>query len=220
MLPRRKRPALALAVAAALVLLPAVGQAQEPALDAIGNALATNLAGHRVTFPTPRWLTGPEPGEVPFVFNQIEPGVEALTFVPPGETLVAWTQILGILVVNRQGYDAKDQIASILDPIRAACTQGQLGVTPVRSQKPGQADALILACGRYKPTADGPRGCAAGFLVAVVRDSWNGAMKIYDEWCVGAFNLADRASWPVKPAELLRIAIEMQQVTAFEPLPG
>ena len=226
MFPRRKRAAHALVLIAALGGLPgaAIAQDQNPPLEFAGKALVVELAGHKVTFPAPAWAAEAEPGsptrKSPFVFKVIEPGVEALTFVPPNENIVSWTRMMGVLAVNREGYGAALQVESMLAPIRAACVDGQLGITTVKPPRPGLTEGLILACGRYKPTGAGPRGCAAGFLVAVVRESWVGAVKVYDERCVGAFNLDDPGSWPVTPEELMKTALEMQGITAFEQLPG
>ena len=55
-------------------------------------------------------------------------------------------------------------------------------------------------------------------VVAAVRQSWNGAMKVYDEWCTGAFDIDARDGWPVPPNELFALATEMQAVTRFEAL--
>jgi hypothetical protein len=41
-------------------------------------------------------------------------------------------------------------------------------------------------------------------------------MKVYDEWCTGAFNLDNPDGWPVSSGELLALATAMQEITAFE----
>lgn len=191
---------------------------QEPALSAAGTALVTEIGGHKVTFPTPRWLGEGEGATAPFVFNRLATDVESLTFVPEGESIVSWTRMMGVLVVDRPGYGTERQVQSLVEPLQASCTRDQLGLTPVKSQRPGQVDALVLVCGRYRPSSAAPTGCAAGIVVAVVRESWNGSMKVYDEWCTGAFDVDNRDSWPVKPDELIAIATGMQEITAFEAL--
>ncbi len=221
MLPRRERSALALiATLAGLALGANPALAQEPTLEADGAALVTEIAGHRVTFPAPRWLAGTDGAKAPFVFNRLAADVASLIFVPGGESVVSWTRMMGVLVVNRAGYGANTQIASVIRPLQDSCTRNQLGLTPVKSSRAGQADALILVCGRYRPSSAAPVGCAAGIIVAVVRESWNGAMKVYDEWCTGAFNLDNPEAWPVSSMELMAIATGMQEITAFDPLAG
>jgi hypothetical protein len=193
--------------------------AQEPQLQAEGTALVTELGGHRVTFPAPRWLGQDDGADAPFVFNRLAADVESLIFVPRGESVVSWTRMMGVLVVNRAGYSSDTQLASVIQPLQDSCTRNQLGLTPVKSRRAGQADAVILVCGRYRPSSAAPTGCAAGIVVAVVRESWNGAMKVYDEWCTGAFNLDNPDGWPVSSGELLALATAMQEITAFEMLP-
>jgi hypothetical protein len=219
MLPRRKRPAHALIAAlAGLVLVAYPAVSQQPAVQSEGTALVTEIGGHRVTFPVPRWLDEGEGAEAPFVFNRLAADVESLIFVPKGETVVSWTRMMGVLVVNRIGYGSNTQLASVIQPLQESCTRDQLGLTPVKSRRAGQPDAVILVCGRYRPSSAAPTGCAAGIIVAVVRESWNGAMKVYDEWCTGAFNLESPEGWPVSSTELMALAKAMQDITAFEAL--
>jgi hypothetical protein len=221
MLPRRKRPAHALicALALALGLAPAAGSAQSPTVEIAGKALATTLAGHRISFPLPPWIDEASPSETPFVIQQLERDVVAMLFVPPGQTIISWTQMSGLLVVSRPGYSAAAQIASVVRPMSASCASGQMKLTPVQAVRQGELEAVILVCGRYKPTGDAPNGCAAGIVVAVARQSASGAMKAYDEWCTGAFDVATPAGWPVSPDRLLAIATGMQVATAFDILP-
>lgn len=206
-------------LAAALALVPVAALAEDPAVETLGRALVTTIGNHRVTFPLPPWIEDGTPSDTPFVFQQIQPDVTALLLVPPGQSIVSWTQMSGVLVVDRAGYRSSAHIASIVQPMTASCAQGQMGLTPVKSPKAEETEALILVCGRYRPTASAPNACAGGIVVAVVRESWNGAMKVYDEWCTGAFDVDNPNGWPVAPEELMRIATEMQVATAFEPLP-
>jgi hypothetical protein len=161
MLPRRKRAAHALIAAlAGLALLATPALAQQPRIEADGTALVTELGGHRITFPAPRWLAAGDGADAPFVFNRLAADVESLIFVPGGESIVRWSRMMGVLVVNRAGYGASTQLASVIQPLQDSCIRNQLGLTPVKSRRAGQADAVILVCGRYRPSSVAPRGCA------------------------------------------------------------
>lgn len=236
MLPRRKHPALALgqAIKAPLrfvlggVLLAlsggfAAGQdtGDDFQVAVQGRVLLMELAGHAVTIPGPLW----SPGETVDVersqvrFDRIEPGVEQLILMPEEESLVTWTRMSGVLAVDRPGYSGALHVASVLEPLQQSCVRDQTGISRIDPPVENGMPALVLVCGRYLPTAEGrPRNCTGGILVAVVVESPRGAMKVYDEWCTGAFDLADRSSWPVPDTELLAIAKELQQVVRFVPL--
>jgi hypothetical protein len=43
-------------------------------------------------------------------------------------------------------------------------------------------------------------------------------MKAYQQWCTGAFDVADRDAWPVAQQELRRRAAELQVSTSFVPV--
>jgi hypothetical protein len=226
MLPRREHPALALIRLFALLgimlgsALPALAQAL--AIEAIGGVLVTEMSGHKVTIPAPPWTQNAGPGEhqSPFVFNRLDAGVETLVFVPPGETIVSWTHMMGVVAVNKPGYKAAAHIASMVQPMAQSCATGQMSVTELPSAAPTGQKPILLVCGRYRPSGSGPRGCAAGMIVAAVRESRLGAMKVYDEWCISAFDAKDQATWPVKPEEILGIAAMLDAASRYEPLPA
>ena len=211
-----------LGLVAALVLT-APAAAQEFEVKAEGRLLSMALAGHQLIVPGPLWT---EPGQTveveksQFVFNRLEPGIESVIMLPIGENLVAWTQMMGILAVNRTGYTAAVQIGSMVEPMLESCVKDQLVISKVPAATIGGVDGLLLMCGRYSPTSASVRNCAAGVLVAVALETAKGAVKVYDEWCTQSFDVTNRASWPVSGEELQRHATELQTATRFTLLPG
>lgn len=211
---------LVLAVAAlACFAQPAAARDFEVAVQ--GRVLSMQLAGHLVSVPGPLWVGPGETVDVErsqVVYKQVAPGVESVMFLPLEETLVTWTRMMGILAVERPGYIAAYQTASMVEPMLQDCTPAQTIVSKLPAIAAGGQEGLLLMCGRYRPTRSGPRNCPGGILVAVALQSDRGAMKAYQEWCTGAFDVGDRASWPISGDELQVRASELQQATRFVPL--
>lgn len=201
------------------ILLAAPAFAQAPPMVPAGAGMEFDIAGHRMIIPPPIWTV---PSEGPIeqaqtLFTELAPGVESLVLIPTDQTAVTWTRTLGILAVNRAGYTAATQLASIVDPITAACVDDELYATTFGG---GERGAMLLMCGNYKPNAPGvPRRCGGGIILATVLESTLGAAKIYHEWCTPTFDVEDRANWPVTADELAAYADVLMAVSAFAPLP-
>jgi hypothetical protein len=199
-----------------LLALPVLAQA--PEMTPAGAGLAFDLAGHRMVIPPPVWTTpGDEPVEqAQTLFSEIAPGVESLVLIPADQTAVTWTRTMGILVVNRVGYTAATQLASVIDPITDACAAGELYATTFGG---GDRGAVLLMCGHYRPNAPGvPRRCGGGIILATVLESTLGAAKIYYEWCTPTFDVEDRPNWPVIADDHAAYAENLMAVTAFVPI--
>jgi hypothetical protein len=210
------------ALCGALMLLGALpAVAKDFAIAVDGRLLGMGLAGHKVQVPGPLWTKAGELVDIEksqVIYKLLEPGIESVLFLPAEENLVTWTRLMGVLAVERPGYTAALQTASMVQPVMQSCAQGQVIASKIAAQTPGGRDGLLLMCGRYNPTSSKPRNCAAGIVVAVVLESKKGAMKVYDEWCTAAFDVNRRESWPVSGEELQRHATELQLASAFEAL--
>jgi hypothetical protein len=211
---------VALCVALGLfAALPAT--AKDFAITVNGRLLSMELAGHKVQVPGPLWTKANEPVDIEksqVIYKQVKPGVESVLFLPVGETLVTWTRMMGILAVEKPGYTAAVQTASMVQPLLESCAQGQSVVSKIAAVPPGKQEGLLLMCGRYNPTSTGPRNCAGGIVVAVALESGKGALKVYDEWCTAAFDVGKRDSWPVPGDVLESYASELQLASTFDAL--
>ena len=200
----------------AALALPALAAA--PAITVTDAGLSVELVGHTLTMPPPVWT---EPTAEPVDQAQtrhtvLAPGVESLVLLPMDATVITWTELMGILAVNRPGYTAEMQLSSIVDPISQACATGQLEASTVGTKEAG---AVLLVCGRYKPGAEGvPQRCGGGMILATVLASPLGAAKIYHEWCTSTFDPANQDSWPVRPDDIAGFAQLLIATSAFVPL--
>lgn len=195
--------------------------AQSPPITEVEGGLAVDLAGHHMVLPQPFWtVPSSEPvAQAQTLYNQISPGVDSLLLIPVDETVVTWTQILGVLAVHRPGYRAATHLVSILDPMREACLDGQLLISTFpEAVPPEEASTVLILCGRYRLNADVPKSCAGGIIAATVLQSTEGAAKIYHEWCTGSFDIATEATWPVAPDVLSRDAAILLASAKFVPI--
>ena len=177
--------------------------------------LAFDLAGHRLVIPPPVWTApGDEPVEqAQTLYTELAPGVESLVLISrrcrprsPGRAA------MGILAVNRAGYTAATQLASVIDPITAACAGDELYATTFGG---GERGAVLLMCGHYKPNAPGvPRRCGGGIILATVLESTLGAAKIYHEWCTPGFDVEDRPNWPVVADDIAAYAEVLMTISS------
>lgn len=200
-----------------VLLLVSPAFAQAPEMTPSDGGLAFAIAGHRMVIPPPVWTTpGAEPVEqAQTLFTELAPGVESLVLIPADETAVTWTRVMGILAVNRAGYTAATQLASVVDPINEACATDELYATTFGG---GDRGAVLLLCGHYRPNAPGvPLRCGGGIILATVLESTLGAAKIYHEWCTPSFDVADRPAWPVTAVELETYANVLMTLAAFTP---
>lgn len=206
-----------------LAAAPALAQEPAFAIAAEGRQLNMELAGHRVTVPGPIWKVSAD-GAAPqsaYVFNRLEPGVEAVTFRPDTETVITWTQIMGVIVVNRTGYTIARQVEDIAEPMRTSCTHNQFGISTVPAIAAGSPEALVMVCGRYLPTAQGkPRNCVGGLVVAVLQQGPQGALRVFREFCTAGFDFRSTDNWPVTPLQLVAYADELQRGARFAPIPA
>ena len=186
-----------------------------------GRLLSMELAGHIVSVPGPLWGTGDQPVETEqsqIVYRQLAPGIESVLFLPVSQSMASWTHVMGVQAVERDGYKAANQLRSMIDPVAKSCVSSQTLVAEINPVVAGGRSALLVVCGRYRlQQGPGPQSCAAGILIGVAVESSKGAMKVYQQWCSGAFDAANRAAWPVGEAELQRRAAELQQGTSFVP---
>jgi hypothetical protein len=194
--------------------------AQEPPLivETGTGGLAVELSGHRLVFPQPIWtVVSTEPIEQARIrYNELDTNVHSIVLLPVNATVVTWTQLMGVLIVGRPGYSRDTQLASVIDPMTEACANGALHAATFGTKERG---AVVLLCGRYKPTAQNiPVRCGGGIILATILESSNGSAKVYDEWCTPAFNSDDKASWPVSEADLGRYAEDLATVSTFEPI--
>lgn len=202
----------------ASLVLPAFAQETPLIVKTETGGLSVELAGHRLVFPQPVWtVVSAEPVEQASVrYDRLAENVESIVLLPVDATVVTWTELMGILVVGRPDYSRETQLASVIDPISQACATDQLHVATFGTEEKG---AVVLLCGRYKPTAaDIPVRCAGGIILATVLDSANGSAKVYDEWCTTGFDAADKATWPISEADLARYAEVLATTSTFEPV--
>jgi len=202
----------------ALFALPAFAQETPPIVKTGAGGLAVELGGHRLVFPQPVWtVVSTESIEQAKVrYNQLAPNVESIVLLPVDASVVTWTQLMGVLVVGRPGYTRDTQLASVIDPITEACASDQLHAATFGTEERG---AVILLCGRYKPTAESIAvRCGGGIILATVLESPMGSAKVYDEWCTPSFDSSNAASWPISEADLGRYAEVLVSVSSFEPI--
>ena len=218
LLPNNPRWAPRILCGALFAALAVPALAAPPAIAVTEAGLSVELVGHTLTMPPPVWT---EPTTEPVDQAQtrhtvLAPGVESLVLLPMDATVITWTELMGILAINRPGYTAEMQLASVVDPISQACATGQLEASTVGTREAG---AVLLACGRYKPGAEGvPHRCGGGIILATVLESPLGAAKIYHEWCTPTFDAANHDSWPVKHGDLAGFAELLIATAAFVPL--
>jgi len=215
-----RRVATGLAIAALAAFAATGAGAQNFKIAADGRLLVMEMAGHIIKVPGPLWSGPGETVDVEqsqVIYRRVGPGAESVLLLPADDTLVTWKRMMGILAVGRPGYSGAMQVASMVQPMTEDCTANQTLIRKVPAVQADGIEALLLMCGRYRATRSAPRHCAGGLILAVVLESGKGAVKIYDEWCTGAFDVRDRSSWPVSGEELQAVATELQVATAFLP---
>lgn len=184
--------------------------------------IVMNMAGHHITIPLPSWTDlssrTPAVDQSQAISNQPGPNAESVLFFPASETPVLWTHLVGVLAVNQPGYTADMQIASMIDPMRKSCSAGEMQVAKVPPIAKDGHGALLLVCGRYRPTSSSGRDCGGGMILAVVLADPRGAVKIYNEWCTSRFEVADTKTWPVPEIQMHAIALNLQTRSTFGPL--
>lgn len=204
------------------VLAGAAFGANIPPVKPRDQVLILTMAGHHLTAPLPDWtdlssLTPPTEQSQAISQKSGRKG-ESVLFFSKDETPLFWTHLVGVLVVNQPGYSADMQIASMVEPFRKACDTGQLRVARIPPVKAGVLSALLLVCGRYRPTASVPSNCGGGIILGVAMESPEGAAKIYNEWCTSRFDATDTSTWPVTEAHLAALTGQLQTRSSFTPL--
>jgi hypothetical protein len=199
-----------------LLALPALAQETPPIVKTETGGLAVELSGHRLVFPQPIWtVVSSEPVEQAKVrYNMLAPNVHSIVLLPTDASVVTWTELMGVLIVGRPGYSRDTQLASVIDPMTEACAGDALHAATFGTEEKG---AVVLLCGRYKPSAEAVSGrCGGGIILATVLENPGGSAKVYDEWCTAAFDSSNKAAWPVSEAELGRYAEALATVSTFE----
>ena len=205
----------------AILVSPSLAQEPPPIVETGTGGLAVELSGHRLVFPQPIWtIASSEPIEQAQIrYNEPDTDVHSIVLLPIDASVVTWKTLMGVLIVGRPGYTRDTQLASVIDPMNQVCSSGQFQARTFGTPDKG---AVLVLCGRYKPSAEGiPVRCAGGIVLATVLESPQGSAKVYDEWCTSGFDVSDMATWPISDADLGRYAELLATVSSFEQIaPG
>lgn len=199
---------------AALLIQPAV--AQDASFSRDGNKLLTDSLQHSLSLPVPAWAQGAggsDTAALQLVRTPDGPTIEVLEFIPTSETIDTWSKLLAALVVDEPDYT----IAALEQSMSAALTQGctpdslSLGIARPATKKLPRV--LFALCGHYAGEMPGTVAGGGEVMIATIYKTKKGAVKVYQEWRGGGFDIHDRAAWPVSPAEFDAAAEALQSVT-------
>jgi hypothetical protein len=185
-----------------------------------GRLLSMELAGHAISVPGPLWgATGEavatEKSQV--IYHEDAAG-QSVLLLPVEETLVTWTEIMGVSAASGPSQTAAGAAAALVASIDRDCVAGQARISTAAPVKAGGPPALLLLCGRFRPDAARVRHCAAGMAVAVVLESRKGVLTADRQWCTQSFGVDDPDAWPIKAIALEQRAWELQVATTFSPV--
>lgn len=210
----------ALALAAALLTLPALAQTQSEApLSEVGNALVLDAAGHSFSLPLPDWLTPAER-----LSGAVRPLVET-TFVsdanqallevyPKGETRDDWATLYGARITLEAGRPLTDYRSAVMYGYSQTCKPELTGFFQFGDDEGDTLAPLGFVCGAFLDRLDGYAG-EGEVMVMAFRKTDKGVGIVYQEWRGSAFDPSDPETWPVSTEVLQARADQLQAEAAL-----